>query len=168
MISILVAMDKDGLIGKDNDLPWRLPNDLKYFKQLTTKHTILMGRKTYESIGRPLPNRTNVVLTRNKDFQPEGCKVVHSVEEVQKLFKEDTNDEVFVIGGSDIFKLLLPFTDRLYITRIDESFEGDTFFPEIDFDNWNLVSKEQGEKDENNPYDYYFCIYDKKSKTLNN
>ncbi len=163
MISILVAMDKDGLIGKDNDLPWRLPNDLKYFKQLTTNHTILMGRKTYESIGRPLPNRINVVLTRNKDFQPEGCQVVHSIEEVQKLFKEESNDELFVIGGSDIFKLLLPYTDRLYITKIDERFEGDTFFPEIDFDSWNLVSKEQGEKDENNPYDYYFCIYDKKN-----
>lgn len=162
MISILVAMDKNGLIGKDNDLPWRLPNDLKYFKQLTTNHIILMGRKTYESIGRPLPNRTNVVLTRNESFHSEGCQVVHSVEEVQQLFNEESKQEIFVIGGSDIFKLLLPYTDRLYITKIDEIFEGDTYFPEINYDNWNLVSREQGEKDENNPYDYYFCIYDKK------
>lgn len=160
MKSFLVAMDRNRVIGKDNDLPWRLPADLAYFKKKTTGHTILMGRKTYESIGRPLPNRLNVILTKNKHFTAEGCIVVHSVEEALALMNKK-EDEYFIIGGSDLFKQFFPYVDRMYITFIDEEFEGDTFFPEIDMSDWKLISKEKGKKDEKNRYDYEFLVYER-------
>ncbi|MBD8068077.1 dihydrofolate reductase [Bacillus sp. PS06] len=160
MISLLVAIDKNRLIGKDNDLPWHLPADLAYFKQVTMGHSIVMGRKTYESIGRPLPGRENIVITRDESYSIEGCKVIHSIDEILQLNSAD--QELFVIGGSEIFKGILPFADKLYLTEIDEEFEGDTYFPEIHFEDWELDSKEKGVKDEKNPYDYYFCVYKKR------
>lgn len=153
MISIIVATDRNNLIGKDNDLPWRIPADLAYFKKVTLGSTIVMGRKTYESIGKPLPNRRNIILSR-QDFHADGCETLHSIEEVKSLNMDD--EELFVIGGAHIFKETLPIADFLYLTYIDEEFEGDTYFPEVNEQDWELVSSEKGMKDEKNPYDYYF------------
>ncbi|MGD6777487.1 dihydrofolate reductase [Sutcliffiella horikoshii] len=156
MISIIVATDRNNLIGKDNDLPWRIPTDLAYFKKVTMGSTIVMGRKTYESIGKPLPYRRNIILSR-QDFHAEGCETLHSLEEVQQLNKD--GEELFIIGGAHIFKEALPIADFLYLTYIDEEFVGDTYFPEINEQDWELLSSEKGIKDEKNPYDYYFKKY---------
>ncbi|MDR4888608.1 dihydrofolate reductase [Fredinandcohnia sp. QZ13] len=160
MISLLLAMDKNQLIGKDNDLPWRLPADLAYFKRVTMGHPIIMGRKTYDSIGRPLPGRENIIVTRDTSYKAEGCKVIHSIDEIVKM-SEETEQELFVIGGAEIFKEILPYSDRLYITEIDEEFEGDTYFPAFDKAEWQVISKEKGIKDEKNPYEYTFLVYEK-------
>jgi dihydrofolate reductase len=161
MISFLVAIDKNRVIGKDNALPWRLPADLKFFKDVTMGHTIIMGRKTYESIGRALPGRENVVLTRDEHYHAEGCTILHYISDVEEMEK-NTDKELIVIGGAEIFKQTFPIADRLYITEIDEEFEGDTFFPEFNEEEWKVVSKKKGIKDEKNPYDYYFLVYDRK------
>lgn len=158
MISLIVAMDNNCLIGKENDLPWRLPADLQYFKQTTTGHTIVMGRKTFESIGKPLPNRNNVILTGNKDYHHEGVKVIHSVDELVSLEGES---ELFVIGGATVYEQTMHVATRLYVTHIDEVFEGDTYFPKIDSSVWREVSRKQGVKDEKNPYAYYFTVYER-------
>jgi dihydrofolate reductase len=150
-------MDRGRVIGRGNELPWHLPADLKFFKQTTLGHPILMGRKTYESIGKPLPGRQNIVLTRSADFSAEGCEVVHTPEEAVARFARE--DELFVIGGAEIFRLFMPYVDKMYITRIDYDFEGDTYFPEIEKSEWKLVSSEAGTRDEKNPYDYRFEIY---------
>jgi dihydrofolate reductase len=160
MISLIVAMDRNRLIGRNNDLPWRLPADLAYFKRVTMGHPIIMGRKTFESIGKPLPGRENIIVTRNKNFQAEGCTVVHSMSELLERFAS-SSEEVFVIGGAELFKEALPVAERLYITHIEEVFEGDTWFPEISKD-WKEVSREKGVQDEKNPYEYYFTVYEKK------
>ena len=160
MISFLWAQDENGLIGNNNDLPWSLPADLKYFKETTMGHPIVMGRKTYESIGRPLPGRTNIILTRDQDYQAEGCHVFHAREDLLEWIKEK-GSEVFITGGSEIFKLFLEDADRLYVTKIGATFEGNTYFPELDWKKWRLVSAEEGPKDEKNPYDYEFQIYER-------
>jgi dihydrofolate reductase len=162
MISLLVAMDKNRLIGKDNDLPWRLPADLAYFKKITMGHSIVMGRKTYESIGRPLPGRENIIVSRNKDYEAPGCKVINTTEEILQLEAEQEHKELFVIGGAEIFTEVLPFANKLYITMIDEIFDGDTFFPEVGKEEWMLISEEQGIKDDKNPYLYYFQVFERK------
>lgn len=161
MISFLVAMDQNRVIGKDNKLPWHLPADLKYFKELTMGHPIIMGRKTYESIGRPLPGRENIIITRNKDYTAEGCTVIHSISEVKEL-NEKRDDELFVIGGAEIFEQTFSIADRLYITMIEAVFEGDTYFPDFNEDEWVVVSKEKGVKDERNVYEHYFLVYERK------
>lgn len=161
MISLLVAMDKKRTIGKDNNLPWHLPADLAFFKRVTMGHPIVMGRKTHESIGRALPGRTNIIITRDKHYSAHGCKVIHSIEEIKNI-EENKEDEVFVIGGAEIFNKAVDFADQLYITLIEDTFEGDTFFPEIVEAEWELVSKEKGIKDEKNPYDYFFLLYRRK------
>lgn len=160
MISFIVAMDENRVIGKDNQLPWRLPEDLKFFKRVTMGHPIAMGRKTHESIGRILPGRENIVITRQKDYQIEGCTVVSSIEDFVKYSKKQ-GDEIFVIGGAEIFNETFDYSDRLYITLIYEEFAGDTFFPEFDVNKWELMSSEKGIKDEKNPYDYEFRIYER-------
>lgn len=162
MISFIVAMDENRVIGKNNELPWHLPEDLKYFKRVTMGHPIIMGRKTFESIGRPLPGRENIIITRNKEFQTDKCTVINSVEELLKYCHENPNEEYFVIGGAEIFKQLISHVDHLYITFIHEHFDGDTYFPSIDMKEWELISKEQGLQDEKNPYQYEFLIYKKK------
>ncbi|MDX8046174.1 dihydrofolate reductase [Gracilibacillus sp. S3-1-1] len=164
MISLLFAMDKNRVIGKDNRLPWRLPNDLKFFKELTTSHSIIMGRKTFDSMKGPLSNRENIILTTNKDFAYEGCKVIHSIDELKTMCTQEPDKEWFVIGGEVLFKQVLDFADRIYMTYIDEAFEGDTFFPEFDENEWHLTKNEKGIKDEKNVYDYYFLQYDRKTK----
>lgn len=161
MLSFIVAMDKNRLIGRDNDLPWRLPADLAYFKKVTINHPIIMGRKTFDSIGKPLPKRENIVVTRDPNFAHEGCTVLHSIDEV-RAFAKAREEEVFCIGGAHIFEQTYPYADKLYITLIEEEFEGDTYFPEINKADWQLISKEKGIKDEKNPYDYYFLVYERK------
>lgn len=161
MISFIVAMDENRVIGKENQLPWHLPEDLKFFKRVTMGHPIAMGRKTHESIGRVLPGRENIVITRQADYQSEDCTVFSSVEEFVKVSQRQ-NDEIFVIGGAEIFNETFPHADRLYITLIHEEFAGDTFFPDFDSSEWELVSNEKGIRDNKNPYDYEFRIYDKK------
>lgn len=158
MISYLVAVDQNGLIGKDNDLPWHLPADLKYFKETTMGKTIVMGRKTFESIGKPLPGRHTVILTRDPDYQVEGCTIVHSPEEViQSKIKDQ---ELFVIGGSAVFKAFEPYVKRLYLTQIDESFEGDTYFT-LDYSGWKEISSREGTLDEKNSYPHRFLVMER-------
>lgn len=158
-ISFIFAMDRNRAIGKDNQLPWHLPADLKFFKAATWGHPILMGRKTYQSIGKPLPGRRNVVITQDPTFTAEGCDIVHTLEEAAEQF---CREELFVIGGAEIFRLFLPHADRMYITRIEHEFAADVFFPETNMEDWVLVSSEQGVQDEKNPYIYYFQIYERK------
>ncbi|KRG12452.1 dihydrofolate reductase [Lederbergia galactosidilytica] len=155
MISFLWAEDENRLIGKDNQLPWRLPADLKYFKKTTMGHPIVMGRKTYESIGKPLPGRTNIVLTRNPAYMADGCEIFHSKEEFL-LWAQLIEEEIFVIGGAEIYHLFIEEADQLYVTKIFEQFEGNEYFPKINWENWQLISKELGIKDEKNPYNYEF------------
>jgi dihydrofolate reductase len=164
MISIITAMDKNGLIGKGKTLPWHLPNDLSYFKRLTEGNIIIMGRATHESIGRPLPNRINIILTRDLSYRANGCYVYNSLEAILYEYHNfsDKNEEVFIIGGGKVYHQFLPYADKLYVTEIDHEFEGDTYFPEIDWDDWRIIQSEQGIKDEQNPYDYYFNIYTRK------
>jgi dihydrofolate reductase len=138
-LSAIVAMAANRCIGKDNTLPWRLPADLRRFKQLTLGHTLVMGRKTYESIGRPLPGRTIVVVTRQRDYAPEGVQVAHSLEQALELAR---GDEVFIAGGADLYRQTMDRLRRLYLTRLDRDYEGDTFFPEVDLSGWRLVEEE--------------------------
>lgn len=158
-ISYIFAMDRNRAIGLNNRLPWHLPADLNFFKKVTIGHPILMGRKTYESIGKPLPGRRNVVLTRNADFEAAGCDIVHTVKEAVDEF---AGQELFVIGGVEVFRLFAAEVDRMYITYIDHEFEADTFYSDLDLADWTLVSSEQGIRDEKNPYDYEFRIYERK------
>lgn len=160
MISFIVAMDKNRVIGKNNQLPWHLPADLQFFKKTTMGHPIVMGRKTHESIGKPLPGRENIIVTRNEDYYREGCTVIHSPMEL-KLMEGQKQGEIFVIGGAELFQTLFPIADRMYITMIDHEFEGDTYFPEFDQSDWALVSVEPGKTDEKNPYKYSFHIYER-------
>lgn len=157
MISFVVAMDENRAIGKDNDLPWYLPNDLKHFKNVTMGKPIVMGRKTYESIGKPLPGRENIVVTRDDNYQASGTRVVHSVDEVLKIDAE----ELCVIGGTEIFKLFMPVADRLYVTEIHNTFDADTYFPEINRNDWREVSRKPGIVDEKNKYPHDFVVLEK-------
>lgn len=163
MISFIVAMDTNRVIGQDNQLPWHLPEDLKFFKRTTMGHPIVMGRKTFDSIGRPLPGRENIIITRNRDYTRRDCIVFHTLDDFLTYCDREPQEEYFVIGGAEIFKQLLSEADRLYITEIHEQFDGDTFFPELDLNRWQLVSREKGLKDEKNPYDYEFTIYDREN-----
>ncbi|MBU9722147.1 MULTISPECIES: dihydrofolate reductase [Bacillaceae] len=161
MISMIWAMSSNRVIGKDGDMPWHLPNDLKYFKKVTSGHPVLMGRTTFDSIGKALPKRRNIVLTRSDDFSAEGVEVIHSLDEVNGLAREE--EEFFVIGGATVYEQLMPLAERLYVTEIHESFEGDTFFPAFDMEKWELVSTEEGEMDEKNPYPHTFKVYERKN-----
>ncbi|TKD71512.1 dihydrofolate reductase [Pseudalkalibacillus hwajinpoensis] len=160
MISFLLAMDEQNLIGKNNDLPWHIPADLAYFKKMTTGKPIVMGRKTFESIGKALPGRENYLITR-KDLEYEGVTVLHSIEEFFELTRNQEK-EWFVIGGAEIYRQVLPHADRLYITEIHESFEGDTYFPTFSKEEWKETSREKHSKDDRNKYDFDFVIYDRK------
>lgn len=157
MISLIVAYARNQVIGKDGDMPWHLPADLKNVKELTTGKTIVMGRKTFESIGKPLPNRKNVVLTRSQDFHPEGVDVVHTKEEVLGM------GDVIIFGGAEIYRQFLDVVDRLYITEIDLETEGDTFFPAWDRDAYILVDKREGIMDEKNVHPHAFYVYERKN-----
>ena len=160
---MIVAASENGVIGRANELPWRLSRDLKNFKEQTTGHTVLMGRKTFESIfarlGKPLPDRMNVIITTNPDFKAEGCVIAHSIEEALVQTKDE---EVFVIGGETIYRQALPFTDRLLLTTVHVNVEGDAKLPDISFEDWNLLSQEKWPKDEKNQYDATYQIYERK------
>lgn len=159
MLSIIVAVAKNNVIGKDNKLIWHLPEDLKRFKRLTTGHTIIMGRKTFESLGRVLPNRKHIVLCNDAEMNidDENVEVIDSIDKIEKY--ENSEEENFVIGGASIYKLLLPKASKLYITKINQEFDGDVYFPEIDENEWKIVEREQGIKDEKDPYDYEYITY---------
>ena len=161
IISLIAAMDKNRVIGKGGKLPWNLPADMKYFKDKTLGKPIIMGRKTYESLGKPLPNRKNIIITHDQDYKAEGCIVVHSAEEALKA--AEGNEEVMIIGGSQIYKELLPKANRMYLTIVDADFEGDTFFPEYDVKEWKETAYEEHERDAENQYNYTFLILEKVS-----
>ena len=155
-----MAKAKNNVIGKDNQLIWKLSTDLRLFKKLTTGHHILMGRKTYESVGKPLPNRTSIVITRNKDFEvPDGHFAFHSLQEAIQFCISKNLDQVYVIGGAEIYRQSLPICDELIVTEVDAAPEGDVYFPEIDPDKWKVISEEHFQKDEKNEYDFDLVIY---------
>lgn len=159
-ITLIWAMSRNGAIGRNNQLPWRLPADLKFFKEQTTGKTMLMGRNTWESMGsRPLPNRKSVVLTADHAYRAEGADIVHSVEEALEYAKQG---ELMVIGGAGLFQHFFPLADRLHVTRIDEEIEGDVFFPHFDWSEFEVVKEEEGIRDEKNPYSYRFLTYERR------
>ncbi len=160
-LSLIVAVAENGVIGHNNQLIWHLPNDLKQFKRLTTGHCIIMGRKTFDSIGKPLPNRTSIIISRNTDFQVEGCITVSSLENAISAAKKIENEEVFVIGGAEIYRLALPIVDKIYLTEVHHAFEGDTFFPIIDKTLWKETQREDFEIDEKHKVKYSFVEMEK-------
>ncbi|HMG09003.1 MAG TPA: dihydrofolate reductase [Mucilaginibacter sp.] len=157
-VSIIVAIAKNNAIGKDNKLLWYLPNDLKHFKDVTTGHTVIMGRKTYDSVGKPLPKRRNIIITRQA-ISIEGCEVVNSLEAALALCKNE--DEVFIVGGAEIYQQAIPLTDRIYLTVIDQEFDGDSFFPELDPAEWEEKEREDFEPDEKNKLRYSFITLER-------
>lgn len=160
IISIIAAMDRNNLIGRRfSGLPWHLPADLKHFKELTMGKPVIMGRTTFETIGRPLPGRLNIVMTRDPDFAALGVEVAGGVEGA--LTKAAEAEEVMVIGGAEIYRQFLPMADRLYLTRLDATFRGDIYFPEVNWNAWREVSREFHQSDEKNPYAYTFLTYEK-------
>lgn len=166
-LSIIVAQSANRVIGRGNKLPWYLPEDLKYFKRITQGKPIVMGRKTYESIGRPLPGRTNIVISRNTSYQKPGIHVVSSLENALALAEQqaiiDGSEEMLVIGGAEIYSQALSFADRLYITQVHADIEGDAFFPAFNLSEWQEVLREDFFADGPNPYDYSFVVYERQS-----
>jgi len=160
-VSIIVAMAENGVIGRDMDLPWHISADLKRFKALTMGHHIVMGRKTFESIGRLLPGRTTVIVTRQPDYQVDGAVIVNSMEAAQAAATDDS--ELFIIGGGQIYEIALPLADRLHVTRVHTEVDGDTSFPAVDWDQWELVSAERHGADEKNDHDFTFESYQRVS-----
>ncbi|HMR66677.1 MAG TPA: dihydrofolate reductase [Anaerolineae bacterium] len=160
MLALVVAAAQNGVIGRDNQLPWHLSADLKRFRALTMGHHILMGRKTFESIGRPLPGRTNIVIPRQPDFRAEGVVVTHSLAEALALAADD--DQIFVVGGAEIYRQALPQADRIYLTIIHQDFEGDTLLFDLDKTVWRETSRVAHLPDEKNPYPYSFVELERK------
>ena len=154
VLSLIAAMDNNRLIGSNNDLPWKLPADLQHFKAVTMGKPIVMGRKTWQSLGRPLPGRLNIVITRDRTFHAEGAEVVYSIDEALQLVQD--KEEVMIIGGANLYHQALGRVDRLYLTRVDGAFEGDSWFPEVAEQDWELVQSEPHQADEANPYPYCF------------
>lgn len=161
-ISLIVAASENNVIGRNNDLPWKLPDDMKFFVRTTKGHHILMGRKNLESFGKLLPKRTNIVLTRDKNYEFEGAEIFHDLEAAIQFAKERGEEELMIIGGGEIYKQALPFTDRIYLTRIHTKIEGDTYFPDFDQTDWKVISKEYHPKDEKHNYDFTFYTFEKK------
>ena len=162
MLSIIVAKAKNNIIGKDNALIWHLPDDLKRFKRLTTGHTIIMGRKTFESLGRVLPNRHHIILCNDAqmNIDNENVEILEDISMLDKYVKD--SEEHFVIGGATMYRLLMPMCTKMYITEIDKEFEGDVSFPEINLNEWKVVEREQGPEDEENSFNYEYVTYEKK------
>jgi dihydrofolate reductase len=159
-LSIIVAMAKNRVIGNNNTLPWHLPADLKHFKALTMGHHIVMGRKTYESIGKPLPGRISVVVTRNAKLKIKGCITANSLEQAIKTCGNDA--EIFVIGGAELYRQAIDLADRIYLTEIDADISGDAYFTEFDGKSWRETERESHKPDEKNAYPYHFVVYDRK------
>ena len=159
-VSLVVAASTNNVIGSDGGLPWHLPDDLRHFKRLTTGNPIVMGRKTFESIGRPLPDRRNIVMTRDPDYMARGCDVVSSVREALDI--EADADEVMIIGGGQVYRDFLPHADRIYLTHVQADVEGDTYFPDIDEAGWRLVSSEPHAADEKHAYAFDVMVYERR------
>lgn len=159
-ISIIVAMANNRIIGANNTMPWRCPEDLKYFKSLTMGHHMIMGRKTFDSIGKPLPGRVSVIVTRNRELHIEGCIMAHSLDEAIAACKDD--NEVFIVGGAELYSLALPIVNKLYITEIQQDISGDTYFPEFDKAKWRETAREKHHQDAPQPLDYHFVTYQRK------
>jgi len=161
-ISFIVAVSENHVIGKNNKLPWRLPSDMKYFKNKTWAMPVVMGRKTFEALGKPLEGRTNIVITRQPDWKPGGVEIVHSIDQaIVEAAKLDAK-EIFIIGGAEIFSAALPSADRVYLTLIHHNFEGDAFFPGLNQEEWKLASKKDFEADEKNKYAHSFQVWERK------
>jgi dihydrofolate reductase len=157
---MIAAASENNALGKNNELVWHLPNDFKRFKSLTSGHHIIMGRKTFESFPKPLPNRTHVVITRQENYNPEGCIVVNSMEKA--IEKCPSDEAIFIIGGGEIYNLGLPFSDKIELTRVHHTFEADAFFPEIDPKDWELENSEFQPKDDKHQFDYSYQTYIRK------
>lgn len=160
---MIAAAAENRALGKDNQLIWHLPNDFKRFKNLTTGHYIIMGRKTFESFPKPLPNRIHIIITRQKDYKAEGCIIVDSIEKAIEICPKE--DENFIIGGGEIYKQSLPYADKIELTVVHHNFEADTFFPKILIEDWEMVNADFQSKDDKHLYDYTFETYIKKQKT---
>lgn len=160
IISAIWAQTKNGVIGKNNRIPWHLPDDLKYFKRTTLGHHVITGRKNFESVGKPLPGRTNIIVTRNRDYAISLCPVVHSVEEALSLAFEEGEKEVFIVGGGEIYRAALPYLHRLYMTLIDTELEGDVYFPEINWSKWAIIGQEDHPADEKHQYSFSFKVFE--------
>ena len=164
-LAVIVAASRNGVIGRNNALPWHLPEDLRYFKRITMGKPIVMGRKTFESIGRPLPGRTNIVISRQPDYAPEGVRVVASLDAALALAEDialiDGTDELMVIGGAEIYKAAIPKASRLYLTEVHADIDGDAYLPAIDWSQWHEQSRERFNAGDANPYDYSFVIFER-------
>lgn len=163
ILSAIVAAAENNAIGKNNDLLWSLPDDMRFFKTTTSGHAVIMGRKTLESFGRPLPNRTNICITRNESYSPEKVEVVHSIEEAISLAKGIEKEECFLLGGGEIYKQGLRFCDKVYLTRVHASFEAEAFFPELDEAEWKEVDRVEHGIDEKHAYAFTFLTYERVS-----
>lgn len=161
-ISAIVAVGKNNVIGYKNTIPWYLPADFAYFKRTTLGHHIIMGRKCFESIGKPLPKRTNIIVTRDPFYLSSGCIVVHSLREALALAAQNGENEAFIIGGGEIYTQTMDLISKLYVTEVDIETEGDVFFPEIDAAVWQLLSEEKHSKDEKNEFDYTYKVYQRR------
>ncbi len=161
LLSIIVAADLNNVIGAGNKLLWNLPDDMKHFRELTKGHPVIMGRKTHESIGRALPGRQNIVISRRKDLTIDGCDVVDSLDRAIELVKDDPTGEVFIIGGGEIYKQAMDRADRIYLTRVHGKFTGDTFFPEIDPKMWKEVEREEYTSNEKHQYSFLFMVFER-------
>ncbi len=159
MVSIIVAIARDGVIGNNNSLLWHITEDMRYFRAVTSGHAVVMGRKTYDSIGRPLPKRRNVVITR-QDISIEGCEVAHSLEEA--LAMHSGEEEIFIIGGAEIYSLAMPLANRFYLTRVDASYSGDTHFPEWSAEEWQMISSENFERGAEFEHPFSFEVYERR------
>ena len=159
VISFIVAVSENNVIGKNNKLPWRLPTDMKYFKNITWGMPVIMGRKSYESLGEPLRGRANIVVTRNKDWKAEGVQVVQSIDQAINVAAQTDAKEIFILGGGEIFAAALPTADRIYLTRVHENFDGDAFFPELKKEEWKLVSNRDCAPDDKNLYALSFQVW---------
>ncbi|MBX2896725.1 MAG: dihydrofolate reductase [Cyclobacteriaceae bacterium] len=165
IISLIAALSSNRVIGKNNDLPWRLPDDMKYFMETTKGHPVIMGRKNYQSLPekfRPLPNRTNIVVTRSANFTAPGCQVVHSLENAVAVARNSNPKEVFIIGGAEIYTLGLGVASRLYLTEIQAAVEGDTYFPEVNMAAWKELSRKRHLIDDRHPFAFDFVVYERK------
>lgn len=164
IISLIAALTRNRVIGRNKDLPWHLPDDMKYFMQTTKGHHVIMGRKNYDSIPekfRPLPNRTNIVVTRQQNLQAPHCTIVHSLDEAMKIAREAGEPELFIIGGSAIYQLGIPFAQRLYLTEIQAELSGDTYFPDFEWTNWKEISRKHHSVDDRHAYAFDFVIYER-------
>jgi len=160
-VSIVAAVAENGVIGNKNKIPWLLPSDLKHFREITMDHHIVMGRKTHESIGRVLSGRTNIVITRNRNYKSKGCIVVHTLDEALKLTRKAKEKEAMVIGGGQIYIQAMSLADRIYLTRVKANVAGDTYFPKIESSKWKEINCEQYPADDKNQYPYELCILEK-------